>query len=428
MGNQNPNIETGTYTTAAQLTSANDNIIVSGTGTGGFLNPGFYAEVNAVDTNARANEQSVVTVRARIVAPHGTTVRGYRAGQRFTLTAPSYAIFRRAVEEYLRDIRDALEQLELIPVSSSPPTNNQAIPTPVKIRDSLGSLLSNPSPACRRFADSTRQMNAHLGLLHDRDDVTIVQGTQTGRSAGMLVHQQNGEVYLFNGTGSQHLSVNRNGAQFRGTEFDLGSSTLNRNHPVVNGVPMMNNPLLDIVPNGTILTPQPSLLPNFTRIASLVLTVCDMIDMAKACQRAVEIVLGDSEMTEEDLVAEARQSSFTNAYYGSSQVAAQAARQDIIVQPSAQAPSAIIDARSDAERQVAALEDRLVTEQRTLAELEARHRTEQERASGAFNTSTMTVGELADLEASITRQRELIATVQANLVRAEQEAEAALEL
>lgn len=308
----------GEYRTVAQLAPGDNSVAVeTPSGLMGTLNPGIYATVVVVDDRAGANETRMPVLKVRVSVPWGSQTTGFPAWQRFSLTAPSYQVFKDAVNEYANGSpRAAQEQLSLLPQGREPVTANRAIPTPVRVRDGLGSLASSPSPMCRRFNMDLEEMNRNLGLLHNRDDIQVIQGSQPGASAGVLVHQQDGNVYMFDSTGQQHIALGNEGMRAQTYSYDTGQAVHRRSN--VTGIPMRTNPVLDYVPNGTIVTPQPALIPDFTRLASTILTVCDMVDLVKTCKAAVDVWRG-KKTPQEVLAMASRESALERAYYGISE-------------------------------------------------------------------------------------------------------------
>lgn len=304
--------ESDLYTTSAILAPGSDSLSVVPVGIEGVGRNKLYATLVVNDVRATGNDVRNPVMILPVEVPQGTLAGGVAPGTRFTVTAPSYTVFKGAVSEMLTGGRTNLDRIVAIPMTEDPVMTNEALPTPVKVRDALGSLMDNPSATCQAFKTDMQELmqrmyGAGMGTIADRNDIRIFQGSKSGRSPGFLVHQPDGKLYMFDSTGKGYITIDGGRTSVKGAAFDLGSAQEERNHKQ-QGFPIVMNPVLDTVPNGTIITPQPFVLPNFTRIAALVLTICDMVDLVKTCVVAVNVILGLKD--ESAVLTEASKSSF----------------------------------------------------------------------------------------------------------------------
>lgn len=199
------------------------------------------------------------------------------------VNSPSYEIYRRKITEQITASLPPREG----------PTQNQSLPPFAKIKSQVDSFSSKPSAVCKDMNDRKRDVDSELGLLHKRDDITILQGKNNGRSPGVLIHQGNGDVCLFDGTGKQFVNINStNGIQFSAGNIDMGSAKQSKNSMAYAGMPGYENPVSDLLPHGTILTPHPKLLPDITRTINTILPILDLIDLGRACKEAYDNIYG----------------------------------------------------------------------------------------------------------------------------------------
>lgn len=186
------------------------------------------------------------------------------------------------------------------------PKNNPALPNPVKIKNQMDSFADMPQAACDMVLESIfgktkkagaskrseleQQSKEYMCETHNRDDLVMYGGNKDGRSPGMVVQQSSGTMYIHDGSGKNYIEVGPMGKKENTSASDTGCADRNRTSIATGGLPSTENPVLDIVPNGTILTPQPALLPDYKRIALLIFTIYDMIDLVKACGDAVKAI------------------------------------------------------------------------------------------------------------------------------------------
>jgi len=153
--------------------------------------------------------------------------------------------------------------------------------------------------------------------LHDRDDLTILQGSNDGRSPGVLVQQSDGKVYMFDVTGKQYIALDSDQTKIQSGLVEFGGADMGKTAAML-PVPMKENKVLDMVPNGTILNPQPKIIINYAKAMNTILTVVDLINLGVACSKAVKTIYGSSKTKRQDLadiVEESKRSSST-FYYG----------------------------------------------------------------------------------------------------------------
>ena len=206
---------------------------------------------------------------------------GIVAGKKFSLTASSAQAFAE------KDV----SRMELRDIPQEPPFKNTAIPEQAIIKDQADSFRTNPSAACKKFSEKEKNLRKKMGLVHDRDDMVLLQGRQNGASPGLLIQQSDGNMQLFDKSGKQDMTLNGTGMSARTPSFDTGGASLNQDS--ILGIPSQRNPMADVLPSGTILTPFPALMPNIRKIASILLTITDLIDFVCACGEAVQYICGN---------------------------------------------------------------------------------------------------------------------------------------
>lgn len=212
----------------------------------------------------------------------GTLVSGIPSEGAFILTCPNYEGFKR---------RDPTGM-----VAVSKPENktsqNKSLPEPVKVKDTIDSFSEvSRSPVCKKYNENVNAAQRHLGLIHERDDLQLLQGKQDGQSPGVAVNQGTGAVYLFGNDGKQNASfAPGQGFKMKATSIDQGGAQQKLVTYNYGSMPQTRNPVADVVPQGTILTPQPSTTPDIMAILNMVATIVDMIDLVKACKDAVDVI------------------------------------------------------------------------------------------------------------------------------------------
>lgn len=245
----------------------------------------------------------------RVRQTPGTLVGGISEGRRVSIKCPSYAAFKNR--------RTGV--MEAYPSADRPVVQNQALPTPVRHRDCIDSFTNSPSPVCRQFRAMEEQARRHMGMVFDRDDLSILQGSANGRSPGVLVHQSNGQVMMFDNSGQQHISMDGERVSMVASEIEMGQARIGKNAPGY-PIPMEENRLNHYVPQGTILQPQPSIIPNITRALATINMFMDFIDLYKCCKQAVDVMQGDpSPQEKQELLNQAGESTFVNAVYRDNQ-------------------------------------------------------------------------------------------------------------
>jgi hypothetical protein len=238
----------------------------------------------------------------------GTMLEGLREGQQFILKSPSYELF----------LKRETSRMVAIPSHETPVMQNMSIPTPVKYPDPSGNGVDTKSSTaiCKRYDDAEEKAKGYMGVINHRSDLTVVQGKENGRSPGLLVQQSDGKLYLFDVTGQQHIGMDSQSIAVQTAYVKFGNANIGHTTPGI-PVPMIENKVLDVVPNGTILTPQPRLLINFLEAASLIMNVTDYIRLGKLCYEATKLIMsGYSGRALEQKVAAANISASEEFYYG----------------------------------------------------------------------------------------------------------------
>ena len=207
----------------------------------------------------------------------GTMLGGIPPDSDFTLRVTNYELFRR------REI----EHMTLTLVPKKPVIQNQSIPQPAKVKDTLGAFGTTPSSVCKAFNANEQMAKKRLGLIYDRTDAVIFQGPNDGRSPGVMIQQEDGKIYMFDGSAKQYLAMNGQNITIKASEIDTSNVTEGRQFM---GFPAKKNPINDFVPQGTILTPQPKLLPNIAKLLNTILTITDIVDLISVCSEAVDVI------------------------------------------------------------------------------------------------------------------------------------------
>jgi len=305
MSSQSP--PNGPFTTQAVLLSGDDALSMQGTQfTDGSLGPSVLrANVMARDpyTNDLVRLSGVPVQR-----PAGTSLEGFSEQQKFTLHCPDYSAFKRR----------SVGQMTLEPAPADPVTQNLAIPQPVRVKNRIDSFTAHPSATCRAFNENQERVHRAMGLIHNRDDVSILQGRQNGRSPGVLVHQQDGRIVMFDASGRQHVELDGRRLRTNVTGIDTGTANIERNTINYGGLDQMENPVNDVVPQGTILSPQPKTIPYVSKILNTILPIMDMIDLVNCCAQAAKVITSKQGSSGE-VLQQAQESSLENAYYNESE-------------------------------------------------------------------------------------------------------------
>jgi len=229
--------------------------------------------------------------------------------QPVTITAQSYDAYRRR--------NTAAMSASVSPTNV--PAINKSLPDHVKVKSKIDAFASRPSAICKSFQDKVDDMNEKMGMVYKRTDLTIIQGKESGSSPSFIIHQGNGDVCMVDGLGKQYINVNgHKGIELNAGQIDMGSSLTSKNSLAYGGQSGYENPVGDVVPNGTILTPYPKLLPNITKIMNTIIPIMDMIDLGKACMEAYKVIFisnTDSErMKNQNNISKLEQNNTTEAY------------------------------------------------------------------------------------------------------------------
>jgi hypothetical protein len=201
--------------------------------------------------------------------------------QKCKVSAASYESYRKRI----------ISTMEAYVAPEAAPVQNKAIPEHVKIKSQVDAFMSKPSAICKDMKEKVSNVDAQMGLTHKRDDITLIQGKGNGSSPGIIIHQGNGDVCMFDGTGKQNINLNStNGVSVAAGTFNVGSSKYTKNSLAFAGMSGYENPVGDVLPSGTILTPYPKYLPDITRIMNTILPIMDLIDLGKACMEAKKLI------------------------------------------------------------------------------------------------------------------------------------------
>lgn len=280
MGNSNLP-PSGPFTTVGALLDNNgEKTKYTGTMTSGNVLTGGDLVITVVARDPYTG-QSVRIDNVKVESGIGTLVTGIPADGIFELSCPSYENFRKRIST----------GISAKPISKAVTVQNQAMPDPVKIRDSVDHFSNSPGTVCRQFKDNAEKAAKHLGLIHERDDINTLQGNQNGRSPGVVVSQNTGTINFFSHDGKQHMGFEPNqGLKIKAASVDMGGAAQEVNTLQYGGLPQMNNPMTPMVPQGTIVMPQPFTVPNMQRILNFIATTVDMIDLIRACSEAVTAI------------------------------------------------------------------------------------------------------------------------------------------
>ena len=237
-----------------------------------------YVTVLARDTYT-GEDLIIDNVRVKTDSP--MLVKGLSPNERFTLTAVSYEDFK----------RKNVSAMSLTAVGRNPVLQNEAIPEPVKMKNAVDSFSMSPQKECKKFNEKYENVKKMLGMVHSRDDLVILQGNANGRSPGVIVHQGDGTLIMFDNTGKQYTMMHPStGFVVNSANIDIGQANENKDHL---GVPMQFNKVNNTVPQGTILTPQPWLIPNIAKFLALSIMIVDIVDLTITCGDAVYTILND---------------------------------------------------------------------------------------------------------------------------------------
>lgn len=179
--------------------------------------------------------------------------------------------------------------MEAYPAETPPVVQNQAIP--VKVKSTMDSYASRPSWMCQRMAQWERDAKKQLGLISDRDDITMLQGRKNGRSPGVLIHQDNGEIWVFDNSGKQYVVMDGTQVGIQASSFDTGNAKREHSSIAIGGLPAEDNPVADVLPQGPVVSPHPKTIPSITKIMNTITPILDMITLVEVCVEAVNTVM-----------------------------------------------------------------------------------------------------------------------------------------
>jgi len=201
--------------------------------------------------------------------------------QPVTITAASYDAYRR-------------KNIAAMSASVAPtavPALNTALPDQVKVKSKIDAFSSRPSTMCKAFQDKVDDLNERMGMVYKRTDLTIIKGKDSGASPTMIIHQGNGDILMSDGNGKQTITLNgQNGIMMNAGQVNTGSAMKSKNSIAYGGMSGYDNPVSEVLPQGTIFTPHPKLLPNITLILNTIIPIMDMIDLGKACMEAYKLI------------------------------------------------------------------------------------------------------------------------------------------
>ena len=275
----------GTFKTMAVLVADDKGNLSQYSGTmetGNFLTPGdLYISVMARDpyTGQAARINGV-----KVSQTMGSIITGLPPEGLFELTCPTYEGFRS---------RDPIG-MSVLPIDSSRTVQNMSLPQPIKVKDTVDNFsATSNSPTCRAYDANVQAGQRSLGLIHERDDLHVLQGKQNGNSPGVAVNQGAGSIYVFGTDGKQHMNISPGGGiQMKAANIDQGNAQQELTSLGYGGMPSMINPMTNVIPQGPIVCPQPRTVPNVLKILNMVATIVDMIDLIKCCSDAVKAVKG----------------------------------------------------------------------------------------------------------------------------------------
>ena len=212
----------------------------------------------------------------------GTLVTGIPEAGMFELTCPSYEGFKS---------RDP-SGITALPKNQDRTVQNTALPSAVKVKNTVDNFsATSNSPVCRKYDENIAAAQRNLGLVHERDDLQVLQGPENGSSPGVAVDQKGGAVYMFGNDGKQNIQIAPGGGvKMVASSVDTGSAQKELESLGYGGMPQIMNPMNNVIPQGTIVSPQPGTIPNIIKILNMVATIVDMADLIKCCADAVKAV------------------------------------------------------------------------------------------------------------------------------------------
>jgi hypothetical protein len=183
--------------------------------------------------------------------------------------------------------RDILS-LSAVIKPSDPVVQNQAIP--IKVKDDLDSFSVRGNSTCKKFSELEQATKKNMGILTDRNDITLFQGRSNGRSPGMLIHQNDGKLILFDNSGKQTITMDGQQVGVKASSFDTGNAKREHSSLAIGGLAAEDNPVADVLPQGPIVSPHPKTIPSITKILNTITPILDIVDLVSACAKAVKAV------------------------------------------------------------------------------------------------------------------------------------------
>lgn len=268
----------GKYVTSAVLymqtntdgaNSFDDKVITDAQG-GDF---GLKVDLIAKDTYTGEN---ILLTGVRVKTLNASMTTGYAKGQSFELTAPSYEAFALG----------KIEQMVAIKSSEKPMIQNESIPVPAIIRNDVSSLADSTTAECQKFNQRYNMMKRQMGLIHDRNDLTVLSSGKNGRAPGMVISDDAGTLHAFDATGKQYLAMSGNsGIEVAATQFDTGHAEKTTTDD--QGRYMKYNTVNETISQGTIVIPSPASVPNVTKYLTLIQSVVDIVDLSVVMGKAI---------------------------------------------------------------------------------------------------------------------------------------------
>ena len=256
----------------------------------------FSLKVDVIAKDTYTGENILLT-GIKVKTPNASVSSGFSKGQAFELSAPSYDAFAFG----------KTEQMCVIKSSEKPMIQNEAIPVPAIIRNDISSLANSTTAECQKFNQRYNILKRKLGLIHDRNDLTIVSSGKNGRAPGIVISDDSGTMHSHDASGKQFLAMSgSNGVEVAATQFDTGHAENVKSNMI--GQYTKYNEVNEYIPQGTILTPSPMSLPNITKYVSLIQTVVDLTDLVFTMGEAIRL-FANNDMDELEELGDTKQSS-----------------------------------------------------------------------------------------------------------------------
>lgn len=220
--------------------------------------------------------ENVILTNVRVKTHDASVATGYAKGQSFELTAPSYEAFTKG----------RVDQMVVTRSAQKPMIQNEAIPVQALIRNDISSLAESSTAECRKFNERYNMLKRQLGIIHDRDDLTVLSSGKNGRAPGVLISDNDGVITMFDNSGKQNFTMTGDkGASISSSQFDINSSQRASTNTM--GQYVKYNEVNEYIPQGTILNPSQMSEPNITKYLSLVQTVTDFADLLVTMTSAI---------------------------------------------------------------------------------------------------------------------------------------------